>query len=139
MPAKNLYHDAVIAALKSEKWTITHDPLSLKVGDRDLHIDLGAEGGLIGAQKASDKIAVEIQSFVNASAVADLQQALGQYTMYRLALAEQQPDRPLYLAVPPDVYNGILSEPLGQLVLVGVNLRLFIFDPDRCETIQWIS
>ena len=43
MPARNLYHEAVVAALTSDGWTITDDPLSVKVGDRDLHIDLGAE------------------------------------------------------------------------------------------------
>jgi hypothetical protein len=139
MPAKNIYHDAVVDALKAEWWTITADPLTVKVGDRDLHIDLGAERPVIGAEKAGEKIAVEIQSFLSPSAVADLQQALGQYTLYRLALAQQQPDRPLFLAVPTDVYNGILSEPLGQLVLVGLNIRLLVFEPDRREVVQWIS
>lgn len=139
MPARNVYHDAVVAALVADGWTVTDDPLRLRVGERDLLIDLGAERPIIGAERGSERIAVEVQSFVGPSAVADLQQALGQYTMYRLALAEQQPDRPLFLAVPPEVYNGILSEPLGQLVLVGVNLRLLVFDPDRREVLRWIS
>jgi hypothetical protein len=139
MPAKNIYHDAVIDALKGDGWTITDDPLRLRVGDRDLLIDLGAERPVIGAERGNEKIAVEVQSFRHPSAVADLQQALGQYTMYRLALADQEPDRPLFLAVPTEVYHGILSEPLGQLVVVGVNLRLLVFEPDRREVVRWIS
>ncbi len=139
MSAKNIYHDAVIAALQTDGWSITHDPLHLKVGDRDLLVDLGAEKPLIGAARGTEKIAVEIQSFLSLSPVADLQQALGQYTMYRLALVEQQPDRPLYLAVPEEVYNGILSEPLGQLVMIGVNIRLLLFEPDLRKVIRWIS
>src|SRR6185437_6832889 len=107
MPARNVYHDAVVSALQADGWSITDDPLSLKVGERDLLIDLGAEKQLIAAAKGTEKIAVEIQSFLSLSPVADLQQALGQYTMYRLALADQQPDRPLFLAVPEEVYNGI--------------------------------
>lgn len=87
MSARNLYHDAVIAALQTDGWLITHDPLHLKVGDRDLLVDLGAEKPLIGAARGTEKIAVEIQSFLSLSPVADLQQALGQYTMYRLALS----------------------------------------------------
>jgi hypothetical protein len=59
--------------------------------------------------------------------------------MYRLALVDQQPDRPLYLAVPEEVYNGILSEQLGQLVLIGVNIRCLLFDPDLRKVIRWIS
>lgn len=139
MPAKNVYHDAVVAALVADGWTITDDPLPLKVGERDLFVDLGAERPVIGAQRGAEKIAVEVQSFLGRSAVADLQQALGQYVMYRLALAEQQPDRPLFLAVPPEVYNGILSEPLGRLAVVGVNLRLVVFDPETREVVRWIS
>jgi len=129
----------VVSALQADGWSITDDPLSLKVGERDLLIDLGAEKQLIAAAKGTEKIAVEIQSFLSLSPVADLQQALGQYTMYRLALADQQPDRPLFLAVPEEVYNGILSEPLGQLVMIGVNIRLLLFDPDRRRVIRWIS
>ena len=53
--------------------------------------------------------------------------------------AELQPDRPLYLAVPAEVYNGILSEPLGQLVMIGVNIRVVLFDPESQQVIRWIS
>lgn len=139
MSAKNIYHDAVVDALKADGWTITDDPLALKVGDRDLYIDLGAERPVIGAEKGNEKIAVEVQTFRSPSAVADLQQALGQYTMYRVILAEQQPDRPLFLAVSRTVYDGILSEPLGQLVVTGLNVRVLVFDATRREVVRWIS
>ncbi|MFM2431796.1 MAG: fdxN element excision controlling factor protein [Cyanobacteriota bacterium] len=43
MPAKDLFHDAVKAALVKDGWTVTHDPLTLKVGKKDLFVDLGAE------------------------------------------------------------------------------------------------
>jgi len=139
MPAKYICHAAVVDALHADGWTVTHDPLSLKVGDRDLFIDLGAGRPLIGAQRGEERIAVEIQSFLGASAIADLQQALGQYVLYRLALEEQQPDRRLYLAVPPEVYNGILAEPLGQLVQDGVKLRIMLFEPDLRQVLRWIN
>jgi hypothetical protein len=60
MSARNIYHDAVIAALQLDGWTVTHDPLRLKVGDRDLLVDLGVEKPLIGARKGTEQIAVEI-------------------------------------------------------------------------------
>jgi len=63
MPAKNVYHDAVVDALKADGWTITDDPLTLKVGDRVLRIDLGAEKLPIGAERNGERIAVEVQSF----------------------------------------------------------------------------
>lgn len=139
MSAKNIHHDAVVDALKADGWTITHDPLTLKVGGRNLYVDIGAERPIIGAERSGEKIAVEVQSFLTPSAVADLQQALGQYTIYRLALVTEHPDRVLFLAVPAEVYHGILSEPIGQLVLTGAHLRVLVFEPDRREVVRWIK
>lgn len=139
MSAKNIHHDAAIDALKADGWTITDDPLTLKVGNRDLFIDLAAERPLIGAQKGTEKIAVEVQSFANPSAVRNLQEALGQYLLYRIVLARQQPDRPLFLAVACEVYDGILSEPLGQIVLTDLNVRVLVFDRTARKVFRWIS
>src|SRR5947209_1105719 len=116
MPAKNVYHDGVVRALAADGWTITHDPLTVSFGGRDLFIDLGAERNALAAEKDGRKIAVEIQSFVGASSVRDLQEAVGQYGVYRAVLTETEPDRPLYLAVPRRVFDGLLSERFGQLV-----------------------
>lgn len=139
MSAKNVYHDAVVDALTADGWTITDDPLTLEYGGRKLRVELGAERSPIGAEKGGTKIAVEVQSFLQPSAVADLQQALGQYALYRLVLAAQQPDRPLYLGVPTEAYHGILSEPLGQAVVNGLGVRVVVFDPDRREIIRWTT
>ena len=49
MPAKDLYHEAVKNALIKDGWTITHDPLTLKIGESRLFMDLGAEQ-MIGAE-----------------------------------------------------------------------------------------
>jgi len=64
MPAKDLYHDTVKTALLKDGWTITDDPLSLEIGGRDLFVDLGAEKLLI-ADRGSQKIAVEVKSFIS--------------------------------------------------------------------------
>lgn len=72
MPAKDLYHDVVRNALIKEVWTVTHDPLRLQWGPKDLYVDLGAER-LLAAEKPGHKIAVEVKSFVGPSIVADLE------------------------------------------------------------------
>lgn len=51
MPARDLYHDAVIRALVADGWEITHDPLTLSFGGRDLYVDLGATHVAIGAER----------------------------------------------------------------------------------------
>lgn len=91
MPAKDIYYDCVKNALIKEGWTITHDPLKLEIGKKDLSVDLGASQ-LIGASKAESKIAVEIKSFLGKSDVDDLEKALGQYILYFDILEDFEPD-----------------------------------------------
>jgi hypothetical protein len=69
------------------------------MGRKDMYIDLGAEQ-LLAAEKAERRIAVEIKSFVGVSDMEDLEKALGQYVVYHDVLAEIEPERVLYLAVP---------------------------------------
>ncbi len=66
MPARDMHHNTVKNALVKDGWTITHDPLTLKWGAKDMFVDLGAER-LLAAEKAERKIAVEIKSFVGPS------------------------------------------------------------------------
>jgi hypothetical protein len=117
MPAKNIYHDAVVRALTADGWKITDDPLALSYGGKDLYVDLGAERATIAAEKNGQKIAVEISSFLSPSVMRDLEEAVGQYNVYQSVLPEIEPDRSLYLAVPRRIYEGIFSERFGQLIL----------------------
>ena len=139
MPARNIYHDAVIQALRADGWTITHDPLLITYGERRLFIDLGAERVTIGAERAGERIAVEIASFVADSPVRDLQEAVGQFVVYRAVLAQAEPGRSLFLAVTTDVHDAVLSEPVGQLVAAEVRLRVLVFDPHEPKVMRWIS
>lgn len=139
MPAKDFYHDFFIQSLVKEGWTITNDPLTLSYGNRDLYVDLGAERTVIAAERDKEKIAVEIKSFIGASPVRDLETAVGQYGIYQSVLSEIESDRVLYLAVPLRVYEGILSERLGQLILTNLNIRLIVFDHKNERIVKWIQ
>lgn len=137
MPARDLHHERVKNALIKEQWIITHDPLRLQWGTKDMYVDLGAER-LIAASKAGQKIAIEIKNFTGLSRVADLEQALGQYTLYYDVLSQVEPDRTLSLAIPSAVYSDLFAEPLGQLLLAKQRLRLAVFDPQLEVIEQWI-
>jgi len=139
VPAKNIYHDAVIQALTSDGWVITHDPLRLSFGGRDLFVDLGAESLTVAAERAGKKIAVEIQSFLSPSPVRDLQEAVGRYDIYRAILRQTEPERQLYLAVPREVYEGLLSERFGQLIVTELDLQIVVFDDEQERVVQWIE
>ncbi len=139
MPAKNLYHDAVVEALIADGWTITDDPLTVLYGGRRLYVDLGVERVSIGAARGEEKIALEVQSFLSPSGVSDLHQAVGQYVVYRTLLEELQTGRPLFLAVTDDVYERLFAESVGQLVVRRNSIRLMVFDPLLRKVIQWTS
>ena len=137
MPARDIYHDCVRKALIKDGWRITHDPLRLSWGGKDMYIDLGAER-LLAAEKAGRKIAVEIKSFVGDSVVDDLEKALGQYMLYRVVMQEREPQRLLYLAVPQRVLREVFEEPLGMLLLKNQLLRVVGFNVQTEVITQWI-
>jgi hypothetical protein len=137
MPPKDLFHDSVKHALEKDGWTITHEqmPLSFELGD--MYVDLGAEK-IVAAQRDSEKIAVEIKSFVRASAISEFHTALGQFLNYRFALSEQQPERELYLAVPVDTYSSFFTIRLVQSVIRTYGLKLIIYNPKLEVIVEWI-
>ncbi len=137
MPAKDIFHDCVKAALQKDGWTITHDPLSLRIGKKDLFVDLGAEK-LLAAEKGNTKIAVEIKSFVGTSGMRDLETAIGQYVVYQNVLSVLEPNCILYLAVRESVFLNFFQDELGTILLEQQNLKILTFDPDQEVVIKWI-
>ncbi|AFZ32996.1 XisH protein [Gloeocapsa sp. PCC 7428] len=136
MPNRDRYHEAVKNALIKDGWDITHDPLHLRWGKRDLYVDLGAEE-LLAAERAGRRIAVEIKTFGGLSEIADLQQAVGQYCTY-LSVIRIEPDRTLYLAVQGEVFADIFDEPIGQILLEDYTLSLIVFDSKQEVILKWI-
>ena len=137
MPAKDLYHEAVRQAIVKDGWRITHDPFRMRWGRRSLFIDLGAER-VLAAERQGRKVAIEVKSFAGPSAVADLEQALGQYILYRNVLARVEPDRTLYLAIRDVTFGALFKEPLGELLLEEEDLQLLVFDSEAEEVVRWI-
>jgi XisH protein len=137
MPARDIYHDAVRSALLKDGWSITHDPFRLAYGGKDMYVDLGAER-LVAAEKQGRRIAVEIKSFVGESELRDIEQAIGQFVVYRAVLAEIEPDRQLFIAVPDAVLQDVFLEPLGELLLARASMRVLGFDPAAEVVTRWI-
>lgn len=136
MPARDIFHNGVRSALEKDGWVITHDPLSIKVDDIEFYIDLGAER-ILAAEKAGQKIAIEIKSFIGTSAVNEFHLALGQTLNYRSALRETEPERVLYLAVSIDIYNEFFSRKFIQRVIAEHQLKLVIFDHSKEVISLW--
>jgi hypothetical protein len=137
MPARDFYHDVVKAALIADGWTITHDPYLLEADEKDLFVDLGAER-LIAADKQGQKIAVEVKSFLGASDVRDLENALGQFVLCHDLMEESEPDRLLFLAIPSEAYDNLFTKKIGLVLLKRRRLRLIVLEPGQGVILRWI-
>jgi hypothetical protein len=138
MPATDIYHNSVRNALIKDGWTITHDPYTLTFGLRNVFVDLGAER-LLAAEKAEEKIAVEIKSFLGASDIRDLEMAIGQYVFYRSLLTRVEPARKLFLAVPHSVLTSTMDEPIVRPVMEDMEVSCIAFDPQQETLVKWIK
>ncbi|MBC5796309.1 XisH family protein [Anabaena aphanizomenioides LEGE 00250] len=136
--AKDLFHEAVKQALIKDGWTITGDPLIIRIDRVKLEIDLAAEK-VFAAEKDDQKIAVEVKSFINTSAITDFHNALGQFLNYRLALEMTEPERILYLAVPIDIFNTFFQERFTQAAISKYALKIIAYKPDTEEIIAWTN
>jgi hypothetical protein len=136
MAAKDRFHDAVKQALLKEQWVITADPLILKIDRVKFEIDLAGEK-VFAAEKAGQKIAVEIKSFLNPSAVTDFHSALGQFLNYRLGLQMNEPDRTLYLAIPLDIFESFFQERFTQEAVRQYQVKLIVYEPVQEVIIEW--
>src|SRR5688572_1209704 len=124
MPAKDRYHDMVVHALVTDGWRIANEQFFVNFPGRRLWIDIRA------AKNADNRaILVEVKGFEGAaSAIEYLAAVIGKYVLYRAALTRMGIDTPLYLAVPVPAYIGILSEPIGKLLIEEVGIPLLVFD-----------
>jgi hypothetical protein len=137
--AKDVFHQQVKNALIKEGWNITHDPLTIRISEAvKLQIDLAAET-TIAAERDSEKIAVEIKSFIGDSNISSFHTALGQYLNYSQALEEQEPNRIVYLAIPFETYYDFFQLPFIQRMLQRYQVKLMIYDPKQEEVRQWIK
>ena len=134
--AKDLIHDRVKAALVKDGWRITHDPLYLNVAEVEVYIDIGAEQ-LFAAEKDSQKIAVEVKTFVKPSPISEFHTVLGQCLNYRLALKLEDPDRVLYLAIPEEAWNTFFRREFAKLAIAEYQLNLIIFDVSKEVIVKW--
>lgn len=134
--AKDRFHNSVRAGLEKEGWKVTDDPYEISVGEVDFEIDLAAE--MLAAERAGERIAVEIKRFISRSAVSDFHIALGQFINYQIALEEVDPERKLYLAVPDETYNSFFQCRFIRSVIERTQIHLLTYDQREEVIKKWI-
>jgi XisH protein len=136
--ARDIYHQAVRTALEKEGWLVTHDPYLLRTLGAAYEIDMGAEK-LLAAEKDNRRIAIEVKSFRKASLAHEFHGVLGQYINYELLLAEQEPNRMLFLAVHETVFKNFFTRASTTFVLEKMNVKILVFNPSTSTIEQWIE
>jgi hypothetical protein len=138
MSRRDIYHDAVCNGLIKDGWSITHDPLRLPFGRRNVRIDLGAEAP-VGAEKEGRKIAVEIKSFLHLSELTDLERTFGQMLIYTYVLENEEPDRMLYLAVADKTFATVFNDVATLDLIERMQYRMLIFNVEQEVITRWIE
>lgn len=137
--AREAFYQQVKNALIKDGWKITDDPLTISISEAiKVHIDL-ADDNVIAAERDSDKIAVEIKSFISGSDISEFHTTLGQYLNYRLALEINEIEKIVYLAIPNETYKDFFQLPFIQGIVHNHQVKLIVYDPKREEIKQWIS
>jgi hypothetical protein len=136
--ARDMFHQAAREALEKEGWKITHDPyhLVLKKDVAAYEIDLGAEK-LLGAEKGTEKIVVEIKSLMKTSLLHEFHGVLGQYLVYRYGLQKLEKDRKLYLAIPRFGQNKLNNIPPLLDMIKDFNVKIICFDSITKTIVSW--
>ena len=81
---------------------------------------------------------LKLRSFEATRQLLTQEQAIGQYVLYRLLLEQVDSERELYLAVANTTFDGIFSEPIGELVMRELPMKLLIVDIEAVEVKRWI-
>jgi len=84
-------------------------------------------------------IIVEIKSFGERSLIHALEEALGQYRIYRKILAKQQPDYKVYLALSQKAYERLQRRPTFRFLMEEKEFILITVDTDKEEIVAWIE
>lgn len=97
---------------------------------------MGAEK-LIVAERGTEKIAVEVKSFLTASKIYKFYEALGQYISYDIGIGLQEPDRQLYLAIPEKVYEQLMEYTTVPMALKREKVKVIVVDPITETITKW--
>ncbi len=87
----------------------------------------------------TEKIVVEVKSFVGLSRVADLQQAIGQHVMYKILLGARHTEYTVYVAMPDEVFDELFQDVDGQTLLEQSALKVVTVNIQARRILRWIK
>ena len=139
MPAIDQCEPQVIRALEKAGWVVTHHPTAIRIDERKGNY-VFADLRLRDSQSDKVIIVVEVKCFAETQPLlSEFYVAVGQYILYRNALAMNDLDLPLYLAIPLAPFNTFFQHPLIQSVLQDARIKLIVVDLELEEVVTWLD
>ncbi|MFM9949935.1 MAG: element excision factor XisH family protein [Saprospiraceae bacterium] len=100
-------------------------------------VDLAAER-VLTAEKGTEKIAVEVKSFLEESSLHEFHKALGQYLDYQTGLEMLDSRYELILAVPEPVFNYLWSFEVIRRSAQKIDMKILVYKLSIPEIALWI-
>jgi hypothetical protein len=138
--AKDIIHTNIRQALENDGWTITSDPFTivLKEDDTYFDVDLSAERKN-GGEELERLLAIEVKSFAGGSVIHSFHTTLGQFLDYQAAMAEQNINRTLFLAVSTEGWNRLNKLKFVQRRILQFGLCFLVVNISTKSIVQWIK
>ena len=137
MPAEDKIHPQVKNALIKDGWTITNEPYTIELEGEYLYADIGATRTI--EQINIEMIVVEVKGFGQRSLMYALEEAFGQYQLYRKLLEVLQPEVKVYLAIPQSAYERLEKRAPFRFLMQRKEMSLIIVDTNKEEVVEWIE
>ena len=140
MPAHDVFHAAVKEGLIKEGWTITDDPLIIEFGgQRPVHRP-GCGEGSSPPRRGSERIAVEVKSFLGPSLVTRFSHGPGAILELPACLGRQgSRSRPLPGGAGTDLFRVLYAPARHKTRSSVMRVHLIVYDPESEALVQWIK
>jgi hypothetical protein len=64
---------------------------------------------------------------------------VGQFGFYSLAIAEEEPNRTLFLAMPENAYKHLFKDPISKELARINKMHFIVFDVETEKIVSWIK
>jgi hypothetical protein len=138
--ATDVCEPQIIRALENDGWHLVRKPLPIRTGERLLFADFTAQRVIGDDAEIEEIVIVEVKCFTNPEYdLQELYTTVGQYHVYRAALAFNGLKLPLYLAVPLSAYERLIEDEVVSFLFESTAINLLIVDIEKEEIVRWLS
>ena len=137
MSALDACEPQILRALQKDNWAIVVKPFAIRTNKHTVYADCLLERKQNGQNE--QVIILEVKCFSNPQV--DLQEfyaAVGQYQFYRAAVAANQSNTAVFLAIPNQAYIRLTKDNAVNIAIKQGNIKLVVIDIVIEEVVEWL-